>query len=58
VHEEIWQVEAEIVKLKEETPGLTPIQRMVQLGKSNKLQIQLQKLREEEMEFLKVTQPW
>ena len=31
---------------------------MVQSGKSKKLQIQLQKLHEEEMEFLKVTQPW
>ena len=39
VHKEIWQTEAEIVKLKEETPGLTPVQRMVQSGKSKKLQI-------------------
>lgn len=39
VGEEIQQVEAEIVKLKEETPGLTQVQRMVQLGKSKKLQI-------------------
>ena len=48
VCEEIRQAEEEIVKLKEETPGLTPVQWMVQLGKSKKLQIQLQKLREEE----------
>ena len=51
----IQQVEAEIVKLKEETTGLTPIQRMVQLGKSKKLQIQLQRLREDETKFMKVT---
>ena len=31
---------------------------MVQLGKSKKLQIQLQKSHEEETKFLKVTQPW
>ena len=46
------------MNLKEETPGLTPVQRMVQSSKSKKLQIQLQKLHEEETEFLKVTQPW
>ena len=58
VHKEIRQFEAEIAKLKEETPSFTPIQWMVQSGKGKKLQIQLQRLREEEMEFLKVTQPW
>ena len=31
---------------------------MVQLGKCKKLQIQLQKLCEEETKFMKVTQPW
>ena len=41
VREEIQQTEAEIVKLIEETPGLTPVQRMVQTGKRKKLQIQL-----------------
>lgn len=29
VHEEIQQAEVEIVKLKEESSGLTPVQRMV-----------------------------
>ena len=58
VREEIRQAEAEIAKLKKETLGLTPVQKMVQSSKSRKLQIQLQKLREEEMKFLKVTQPW
>ena len=58
VREEIWQAEAEIAKLKEETPCLTLVQRMVQSGKSKKLRIQLQTLREEESKFLKVTQPW
>lgn len=48
VHEEIWQTEAKIVKLKEETLGLTPVQWIMQLGKSKKLQIQLQRLREDE----------
>lgn len=43
--EEIQQVEVEIAKLKEKkTTDLTPIQRMVQSGKSKKLQIQLQRL--------------
>ena len=58
VHEEIRQTEVDIVKLKEETPSLTLVQRMVQSGKSKKLQIQLQSLREDETEFMKVTQPW
>ena len=58
MHEEIWQTEAEIVKLKEETPDITPVQRMVQTGKRKKLQIQLQRLREDETKFMKVTQPW
>ena len=31
---------------------------MIKLGESKKLQIQLQKLWEEETEFLQVTQPW
>lgn len=44
VHEEIRQTEAEIMKLTEETPSLTPVQRMVQTGKRKKLQIQLQRL--------------
>ena len=34
------------------------MQRMIKLGESKKLQIRLQKLREEETEFLQVTQPW
>ena len=55
VCEEIWQAEVEIMKLKEETLGLTPVQQMVQSGKGKKLQIQLQRLHEEEMKFLKVT---
>ena len=37
MREEIRQAEVEIVKLKEETPGLTPVQRMVQLSKGKKL---------------------
>ena len=41
VREEIRQAEAEIEKLKEETLGLTLVQRMVQKGKRKKLQIQL-----------------
>ena len=58
VCEEIRQVEAEIAKIKEETLGLTPVQRMVQSGKSKKLQMQLQRLREDKTKFMKVTQPW
>ena len=58
VREEIRQTEAEIAKLKEETLDITPVQRMVQKGKRRKLQIQLQRLREDEIEFMKVTQPW
>lgn len=57
VREEISEAE-DIVKLKEEIVGLTLVQRMVQSGKSKKLQIRLQKLREEETEFMQVTQPW
>ena len=38
--------------------GLTQVQRMIKLGESKKLQIWLLKLREEEAEFLQVTQPW
>ena len=41
VCEEIWQAEAKIANLKEEIIGLTSVQRMVQSGKSNKLQIHL-----------------
>ena len=37
VCEEIRQTEAEIVKLIEEPAGLTPVQRMVHMGKRNKL---------------------
>ena len=57
--EEIQQVEEEIAKLKEkETTDLTPAQRMVQSWKSKKMQIQLQRLHEDETKFMKVTQPW
>ena len=38
--------------------GLTPVQQMIKSGESKKLQIRLQKLREEEIEFLQVSQPW
>ena len=58
VHVEIHQDEANITRLKEEMEGLTPVQQMIKSGKSKKLQIRLQKLRKEETEFLKVTQPW
>ena len=37
--------------------GLTPVQWIIKWGESKKLQIRLQKLREEEIEFLQVTQP-
>ena len=46
------------MKLKEETPDITLVQQMVQTGKRKKLQIQLQRLREDETRFIKVTQPW
>ena len=39
VHEEIRQTKVEIVKLKEETLDITPVQRMVQTCKRKKLQI-------------------
>ena len=39
VHEEIRQTEVEIVKLIEEPVDLTPVQRMVHIGKRKKLQI-------------------
>lgn len=55
---EIHQDEADIASLKEEMEGLTPVQRMIKSGESKRLQIQLQKLHEEETEFLQVTQPW
>ena len=38
--------------------GLTPMQWMIKSGKSKRLQIQLQKLQEEEAKFLQVTQAW
>ena len=37
VHEEIRQTEAVIAKLTKEPPGLTPVQRMVDIGKRKKL---------------------
>ena len=55
---DIRQVEANIARLKAEMEGLTQVQRMIKSGESKKLQIWLQKLREEETEFLQVTQPW
>lgn len=55
VHADIHQVEADIAKLKAEMEGLTPVQWMIKLGESKKLQILLQKLWEEETEFLQVT---
>ena len=58
VREEIWQTETKIAKLMEEPPGLTPVQQMVQIGKRKKLQIHLQRLQVDKMEFMKVTQPW
>ena len=58
MRKDIQQTEADIAKLKEETPDITPVQRMVQTGKRKKLQIQLQRLREDGVEFMKVTQPW
>ena len=57
VHEEIHQDKVDISKLKEEITGLTLVQRMIKSGKCKKLQIQLQKLCEQETEFLQVTQP-
>ena len=56
--EEIRQAQVEIAKRKEEIAGFMPVQRMVQSGKSKKLQIQLQKLCKEEIEFMRVTQLW
>ena len=58
VRAEIHQAKADIVKLKIEMEGLTPMQRMIKSGESKRLQIQLQMLWEEETEFLQVTQPW
>ena len=55
VRKEIHQAEAHIAKLKEEIIGLMSIQRMIKSGKSKKLHIQLQKLHEQETEFLQVT---
>ena len=46
VHAEIHQAEADIAKLKAEMEGLTPVQWMIKLGESKKLQIWLQKLQE------------
>ena len=58
MHADIHQVEADISRLKEEMEGLTLVQRMIKSGERKKLQIWLQKLWEEETEFLPVTQPW
>ena len=58
VHVDIHQVEAGIERLKGEMECLTPVQQMIKSGESKKLQILLQKLREEETEFLQVTHPW
>ena len=58
VRTDIRQVEANIERLQEEMEGLTQVQQMIKLGESKKLQIQLQKLREEETKFLQVTHPW
>lgn len=58
VREEIHQTKVDIANLKEEIAGLTLVQGMIQSGKNKKLQIQLQKLHEEETEFMQVTQPW
>ena len=44
VRAEIHQVEADIAKLKTDMEGLTPVQQMIKLGESKRLQIQLQKL--------------
>ena len=52
VHEEIHQVEVDITKLKEDFVGLTLVQRLIKSSKNKKLQIQLQKLHEEETEFM------
>ena len=51
----IHQVEVDIARLKEEMKSLTLVQQMIKSGESKILQIQLQKLREEEIEFLQVT---
>ena len=55
VRVEIRQVEVDIARLKADMEGLTQVQRMIKSGESKKLQIRLQKLREEESEFLQVT---
>ena len=46
------------MRLKAKMEILTQVQRMIKSGESKKLQIRLQKLQEEETEFLQVTQPW
>ena len=58
VRTDICQVDDDIARLKEEMEGLTQVQRMIKSGESKKLQIWLQKLQEEEIDFLQVTQPW
>ena len=58
MHEYIRQVEADIASFKEDMEGLTSVQQMIKSDESKKLQIWLQKLWEEETEFLQVTQPW
>ena len=58
VRTEIQQAEVDILKLKEEMTGLPLVQRMIKSGESKRLQIQLQKMCEEEIDFLQVTQLW
>lgn len=55
VHADIHQVEVDIARLKEEMESFTPMQWMIKSSERNKLQIWLQKLREEETEFLQFT---
>ena len=58
VHVDIRQVELDIARLKAEMEGLPQLQQMIKSGERKRLQIWLQKLQEEETEFLQVSQPW
>ena len=58
VREALQRNQKELDELTTTMKDLTPLQRMLQMGESKKLQTELQQLRTKEAEYLKTLQPW
>ena len=58
VREALQKNQKELDELMATMKDLTPLQRMLQMGESKKLQTELQKLRAKEAKYLQTLEPW